>query len=143
MGVRRVEDLIAWQLANAFKVEIYRLIRESAGARGDHRFRDQLRDSAVSVGMNIGEGFLRYGAPEFARYLTIALASLGESVLWLHDGIDREHFDHAACREALLLAKRCRIATLRLRQSLEPFIRRPQRQGGPKGPTGPRDDKRT
>jgi four helix bundle protein len=132
MGVQRVEDLIAWQLANAFKVEIYRLIRESAGARADHRFRGLLRDAAASAGMNIGEGFLRYGAAEFARYLTIALASLGEATLWLNDGVDREYFDRASCRDALALAKRCRIATLRLQQSLEPFIKRRQRQNEPK-----------
>lgn len=136
MGVQRVEDLIAWQLANAFKLEVYRLIRESAGAREDHRFRDQLRGAAASTGMNIGEGFFRYGASEFARYLTIGLASLGEATLWLNDGVDRGYFVRASCGEALALAKRCRIATLRLQQSLEPFIKTRQRHTGPKGRSG-------
>jgi four helix bundle protein len=118
MGVKRVEDIVAWQLANAFKVEVYRLIAESPGASIDIRFRDQLRESAASVGINIGEGFYRYGAREFARYLAIALSSLGEATLWLRDGIDRRHFDADACEQALALAKRCRVATLRLRHSL-------------------------
>lgn len=123
MGVQRIEDLIAWRLADAFKIEVYRLIRESPGAGADFRFRDQLRDSAASVGMNIGEGFYRYGAREFGQFLSIALASLGEATLWLRDGLDRQYFDPAACEAAFTLAKRCRVATLRLRRSLEPFIR--------------------
>ena len=122
VGVRRAEELIAWQLANAWKLEVYRLIGHSRGASADLRFRDQLRDSASSVGMNIAEGFYRYGAADMARFLSIALASLGESALWLRDGIDREYFDEASCREAFVLAKRCRVATLRLRASLQPFI---------------------
>src|SRR5262245_16545741 len=118
MGIKRVEDIVAWQLANAFKREVYRLIDTSPGARIDGRFRDQLRGAAASVGMNVGEGFCRYGAKEFARYLAIALASLGEATLWLQDGIDRRHFDAEACDNAFALAKRCRVATLRLRRSL-------------------------
>jgi len=120
MGVSRLEDLIAWQLANAFKLEIYRLLDDSPPASSDVRFRDQLRASAVSVGVNIGEGFYRFGAREFRRYLTIALASLGETTLWLQDGIDRGHFDKATCETAFSLAKRCRVASLRLRHSLGP-----------------------
>lgn len=121
MGVSRLEDLIAWQLANSFKLEIYRLLGDSPRAASDVRFRDQLRESAASVGMNIGEGFYRFGAREFRRHLTIALGSLGEATLWLQDGIDRGHF---ACETAFSLAKRCRVASLRLRHSLGP-----QRQG--------------
>ena len=119
MGVSRLEDLIAWQLAHAFKLEVYRLLRESPGATTDGRFREQLRDSAASACMNIGEEFYRYGAREFRRYLTIALASLGEATLWLHDGIDRDHFQKEDCERAFAFAQRCRIAMLRLRQSLK------------------------
>ena len=120
VGVSRLEDVIAWQLANAFKLEIYKLIKDSRSASADLMFRDQLRDSAASVGMNIGEGYYRFGAREFRRYLTIALASLGEATLWLQDGIDRGHFDKDACDAAFTLAKRCRVASLRLRHSLGP-----------------------
>jgi four helix bundle protein len=119
MGVSRLEDLVAWQLAQAFKVEVYRLLREHAGASADTAFREQLRASTSSVPMNIGEGFYRYRAREFARFLSIALASLGEATLWLRDGVDRGHFPVRSCDEALNLAKRCRVATLRLRQKLE------------------------
>jgi four helix bundle protein len=119
MGVSRLEDLVAWQMAQAFKLEVYRLLREYPGACADFAFRDQLRALASSVPMNIGEGFYRYRAREFARFLSIALASLGEATLWLRDGIDRGHFPNPACDPAFLLAKRCRVAALRLRQRLE------------------------
>jgi four helix bundle protein len=92
-AARKIDDLVAWQLAQAFKVEVYRLVNNSPGARADVRFTGQIRDAAASVGMNVAEGFYRFGAAEFRRFLSIALASLGEAVLWIRDGIDRGHFD--------------------------------------------------
>jgi four helix bundle protein len=119
-AARKIDDLVAWQLAQAFKVEVYRLVNNSPGARADVRFTGQIRDAAASVGMNVAEGFYRFGAAEFRRFLSIALASLGEAVLWIRDGIDRGHFDEASCELAFNLSKRCRIATLRLHRSLAP-----------------------
>ena len=69
--------------------------------------------------MNIAEGFYRYHPREFARFLSIALASIGEASLWLKDGVDRGHFAASQCEGAFQLARRCRIATLKLRQSLK------------------------
>jgi len=119
VGAHRIEQLVAWQLADAFKQEVYRLLRESPEANKDLRFKDQLRTSAASGAMNIAEGFYRYRPREFARFLSIALASLGEAALWLKDGIDRGHFAASNCEQAFQLARRCRIATLKLRQSLK------------------------
>ena len=124
MGVQKLDDLIAWQLARAFKLEVYRLLRSHRAAHGDVRFEAQLRDSAASVGVNIGEGFHRYGAREFSRYLSIAVASLAEAVLWIQDGIDREHFDESDCAVALALAKRCKVASLRLKRRLDEMARK-------------------
>jgi four helix bundle protein len=120
MGVHRIEDLIAWQLAQSFKLEAYRLLQAFPAAGAAFQFRDQLRGSASSVGMNIAEGFRRYDAREFARFLTIALASLSEAMLWLCDGIDRGHFPSGADDDAQRLGRRCYVATLRLKQSLRP-----------------------
>jgi four helix bundle protein len=124
MAARRIEDLIAWQLAQAFKLEVYRLLRVYPAASADFGFHDQLRASACSVGMNIAEGFRRYQSRDFARFLTIGLASLSGAMLWLRDGVDRGHFPDDSTGEALQLAKRCHVATLRLKQSL-----RTDRQG--------------
>lgn len=123
MGVHRIEDLIAWQLAQSFKLEVYRLLRAYPAAGADFQFRDQLRGSASSVGANIAEGFRRFERREFSRFLTIALASLNEAMLWLPDGVDRGHFPQGACDDALQFGRRCYVATLRLKQSLHPPIR--------------------
>jgi hypothetical protein len=42
MGVRLLKDLVAYQLAQAFKREVYRLIDNSEGASRDFKFKDQL-----------------------------------------------------------------------------------------------------
>jgi four helix bundle protein len=118
VGVRRLEQLDAWCLAESFKVEVYRLVRSSPEVLADLHFRDQLRSSAASVSMNIAEGFYRYRVREFARFLSIALASLGEATLWLRDGIQRGHYPASACECAFGLARRCRLTTLRLHKSL-------------------------
>lgn len=109
---------MAWQLAHAFKLEVHRLIRAHPAANGDFAFRDQLRAAASSAGMNIGEGFHRFHRRDFARFLTIALSSLGEAMLWLRDGVDRGHFPSTVVTDALALGERCYAATLRLKQSL-------------------------
>jgi four helix bundle protein len=123
MGVRVLEELVAYQLAQAFKREVYRLIDKSEGALRDFKFRDQLRDSSSGVARNIGEGFHRFGAAEVAHFVNIALGSLGESKVNLIDGIDRRYFTEADCSAAFRLAKRCDKATKNFHHSLQPFIR--------------------
>jgi four helix bundle protein len=127
VGVKRLKELVPYQLAQAFKREVYRLIDNSAGASRDFKFKDQLRDSASGVARNIAEGFHRFGAAEIAHFVNIALGSLGESKLNLIDGIDRRYFTKAACAHAFHLAKRCDKATKNFHASLQPFIG-PQRQ---------------
>jgi four helix bundle protein len=119
VGVHRIEDRIAWQLARSFKLEVYRLLQVCPAAAADFQFRDQLRASASSVGMNIAEGFRRYTPREFSRFLTVALSSLSEAMLWLQDGVDRGHFPDQAIAEELMLGRRCYVATIRLKHSLD------------------------
>ena len=42
VGARRLDELIAWQLAHAFKLEVYRLIRTHRAVERDLRFADQI-----------------------------------------------------------------------------------------------------
>ena len=122
MGVKRVEDLIAFQLARAFKLEVYRIVDASPRASADFKYKSQLLEAAAGVEGTISEGFYRYRAAEFAQFLSYALASLGEAQTRLEDGIHRRHFADSECAEAFVLAKRCRVATIRLRQSLRRFV---------------------
>lgn len=118
MGAREIDDVLAWQLANEFKLAVYDLLRKRAEAATDLRYHDQLRSAAASAAMNIAEGFYRYNARDFARYLSIALASLGEAAMWVQDGIDRGYFTVGECRALFELAGRCRATTLRFRAAL-------------------------
>ena len=123
MGVKTVEELIAFQLAREFKLETYRITRESPEACRDLKFKSQLFEAASGVESCIAEGFGRWLASEFAQFLRYAVASLAESEVRLRDGVDRGHFTADTVAPAHLLAKRCRTATLRLFKSLEPYRR--------------------
>jgi len=121
MGVRRLEDLAAFQLAVEFKLQVYRIIRESPDAAGDWRFRSQWSEAASSVEMCIAEGWYRYGAGELVTFLRYSRASLAEAERWLGDGVARGYFTPLVIAPALDTAGRCGAAITNLRKSLEPF----------------------
>ena len=79
---RTFEDLIVWQKAHAYVIDVYRLSgrfprEETYGLTA------QLRRAAVSVPANIAEGFKRRGLTDKARFMNIAEASLEESRYYL------------------------------------------------------------
>lgn len=45
MGVKRLEDLVAFQQAGAFKLEVYAIVQSHPAANRDWRYRDQLFDA--------------------------------------------------------------------------------------------------
>ena len=124
MGAKRLEELVAWQLAHEFKVEVYRLVRESAPASRDLDYRQQLMGAASSGEANVAEGFHRFAPAEFAQFLNIARGSLGEAKVRLTDGIDRGYFVAADCASAIALANRSLGCVTSLKLSLEPYITR-------------------
>jgi four helix bundle protein len=124
MGVRRYQDLVAWQLAEAFKDEVFKLVLNSPGAMRDLRYKAQVLDSAAAVSSDIAEGFLRYLASEISTFLRYAQASLGEAERRLRDGIKLNYLREEDCQLAFRLCRRCAKATSRLRKSLHPFIER-------------------
>ena len=121
MGFRRIQDIIAWQLAIEFKEEVYGLLRGSRAARRDLKYCDQLREAMRGTESNISEGFHRRSPRQFVQFLSYARASHAEAETRLKDGIACGYFTADACKRALLLAKRCCMAILRLIQSLEDF----------------------
>jgi four helix bundle protein len=76
-GIRRFEDLIAWQKARALTSAIYRITSDGAFSR-DFALRDQVRRAAVSIMSNIAEGFERYSSAEFKHFLSVARGSAAE-----------------------------------------------------------------
>lgn len=81
MAIRRFEDIIAWQKAQDFFVEIYNHFKTNK----DFSFRDQITRASVSISNNIAEGFDRNSNQDFSRFLYYALSSNSEvrSMLYL------------------------------------------------------------
>jgi four helix bundle protein len=104
-GVRRYEDLDAWQLADELKREVYALTESGPPAR-DFKFRDQIRNSAAPSSKNIAEGFGRFHPGEFAHFIEFAVASAMETKDSLKDGVDRGHFLPERVAHAQELAER-------------------------------------
>jgi four helix bundle protein len=138
MGFKTLEEIHAYNLTREFKLEVYRLIEVSSGAQRDARFRSQVQEALSGAESNIGEGFARWGAGEFARFLAIAVASLKEGQLRVQDGIDRRYFPAADCQRALRLGERAFKATASLRREEERLAaenrRRRNRRGKDPGP---------
>jgi four helix bundle protein len=98
-GVKHHEDLAAWQLSEELRQMVVALLATPAVAR-HFEFCDQIRRSTSSAPANIAEGFCRYKPRDFARFMRIALGSLGETQNHLRAGlndkiISREDFDKA------------------------------------------------
>ena len=87
---RSFEDLIAWQRARTLAGEIHRLVQTGPLAR-DFGLRDQINRAAVSVGLNLAEGFERGGRREFRHFISIAKGSCGEVRAGLYLALDRGH----------------------------------------------------
>lgn len=122
VGAKKLEELAAWQLAHQFKVEVYRVAKTSAAAMRELEYRSQLFGAAASGESNVAEGFYRYVPADFARFLHMARASIGEARVRLLDGVDRGFFARAECEAALKLADRAMGCVVSLKMSLEPYM---------------------
>jgi len=55
MKIQKFEDILAWQKAQGFAVEIYAVF----GGIKDFGFKDQILRASISISSNIAEGFDR------------------------------------------------------------------------------------
>ncbi|MDA1307061.1 MAG: four helix bundle protein [Acidobacteria bacterium] len=124
MGIKHLDDLNALKAAVAFKEEVYAIVRASPEANRDLKYRTQLFDAAGSIEGNIAEGWGRKGAGQMTLFLGYAIGSLEEARRRLLDGVARGYFPESICVKALEHARHCGGATVNLKRSLEPFIRR-------------------
>lgn len=122
MAVKRYDELMAWQLAEQFSQETQRLVRASARASQDFRYRNQLLDASSATPKDIAEGFLRFSAATFIQFIDYGLGSLVEAELRLKDGITRGYYSSEDCERALQLARRCLTAMVRLKQSQQRYL---------------------
>jgi len=74
---RTFEDLIVWQEAHRFVLEVYRAAAEFPKFE-TYGLSSQLRAAAISIPANIAEGFKRRSLNEKERFLNIAQGSAEE-----------------------------------------------------------------
>ena len=94
----KVEDIEAWQMAYKLATEVYKLCLAPPICK-DFVMRDQMSRAALSMPLNIAEGFGRRTDKEFARYLAIAKGSATElkTLFYIAKDIgylDQELFNH-------------------------------------------------
>jgi len=89
-GVRRFEDLVAWQKARKLVVAVYRVSRRGDFGK-DLGLSGQIQRAAVSLPSNIAEGFERESRAEFQRSLSTAKGSCAEVRTQLYLASDLEY----------------------------------------------------
>jgi four helix bundle protein len=109
-GVRRHEELFAWQLSEELKLGILKVLARPAVAR-DYDFCRQIRKSARATPALIAEGFGRFRRAEFARYLEFALGELAETRNHLRDGTQCGHFTIDEFRTLWRICYRAKLAS--------------------------------
>jgi four helix bundle protein len=91
-GVKRFEDLIAWQKARALTRDVYAISRKGEFGK-DYGLNRQLQRAAVSIMSNIAEGFERSRPGEFHQFLSTAKASCAEVRSQLYVALDVGYLD--------------------------------------------------
>ena len=80
------EDIPVWQDARYFVAKIYKITKTKFGK--DFELINQLRSAALSIPLNIAEGFERKTNKEFARFVNVSKASAGECRAILYVALD-------------------------------------------------------
>ena len=80
------EDIPVWQQAREFVVKIYLITKKDFN--NDFELMNQIRRAALSILLNIAEGFERKSNKDFARFINQAKASAGECRAALYIAFD-------------------------------------------------------
>ena len=81
-GVRSFEDLMVWQKAHQFVLEIYKFTKNFPKDE-QYGLTSQLRRAAVSIPANIAEAFGRASNADKARFISYSQGSLQECKYYL------------------------------------------------------------
>ena len=92
--IERFEDIVAWQKARELVQEVYRLSGDGRFSK-DYGLREQLRRAAVSIMLNIAEGFARKTSREFIQFLVVAHGSVAEVQSALYVALDQAYVSQA------------------------------------------------
>ena len=85
----RFEDIPVWQEVRRFVTKIYHITKRNFN--NDFGLMNQVRRAALSMLLNIAEGFERKSNKDFARFVNQAKASCGESRAALYVASDLKY----------------------------------------------------
>ena len=97
---RSFEDVIVWQRAHQFVLDVYRL-SENFPKHELFGLTSQLRRAAVSIPANFAEGFRKATKPDKLRFYGISLSSLEECRYYLRRAKVLDHGETATLRNGL------------------------------------------
>jgi four helix bundle protein len=117
MVAKRLEDLIAWQLARELENQVFAFTANSPACH-DFEYCDQIRRSSRSSRRNTAEGFGRFYPKEFVKFLSYAAGSLNETKDHRLEGFDRKYLDAARYEQLRRLCLRAIKANNGLRRYL-------------------------
>ena len=123
-GIRRFEEIEAWQLARRLTQAVYACSSKGSFAR-DFGLKDQIRRASVSIMSNIAEGFERGGAAEFSQFLAIAKGSAAEVRAQLYVALDQGHLTQAEFDEVFAVAE----STRKLIAGFQKYLKAPKMRG--------------
>ena len=98
MRIEKFEDLICWQKSRLVIKEVYRITSVERFAK-DNVLKDQLRRCALSVLLNIAEGFGRRTHKEFKHFLFISHGSIAEAQSCLYVAFDLGYLNEEAFKD--------------------------------------------
>ena len=112
---KKLEDLVAWQLASELSDLIDEMVSHPAASRYS-KLCDQISTSSASVAANLAEGFGRFYPRANAGFVRIAKASLTETQNHLQKGKSRR------CWKAEDFTKAWRLSC-RTMKAIVPYLR--------------------
>ena len=92
--IERFEDIQAWQRARGLNRKIYTITGKGAFSK-DFALRDQIRRAAISIMLNIAEGFARRSNKEFRQLLFVAHGSAAEVQSALYIALDQNYINES------------------------------------------------
>ena len=125
-GLRRYQDLKAWQLCMELADVIVEITEDGPASR-NLDYQDQVRRAAEAAAPLIAEGFVRFTPAELVRYLRMTRAEIAEVQTNLERGRRRKYFTEEQLARAQPLADHAMAVTTNFLKSKLPLLKKNKR----------------
>jgi len=102
-GIKRFEELLAWQKSHNFVLEVYKITNDFPKIE-EFGLKSQLRRAVVSIPSNVVEGFKRKGLNDSCHFYNISQGSLEECKYQLRLARDLGYINNAKYDNIIILA---------------------------------------